>query len=450
MEITKLKFNQLRPLIKADIQANIAPLLLGRAGIGKSSLLRSLARDFQTKVFSIQINQLGETSDLTGIRLEDYIDEETGQKRYKMSAFPHAIIDDCIQYAKKHPDETPILFLDEFNRTTPAITSAVLSFTTERRIGTMLFPDNVRFVLAGNDTGNINTIDEASTTRFALFKVAPDVETFIMVQPELNEHIKAVLLDHPELLVTDEQLESVTHVNASTNDDDDDDDNRIDLDNIMGFESDGFNQITVPRTITATSNFLNQLGIDASGSQEELEKLKELAQIITDDDGSANSLLYVALAAHAGTTPFTKTLHDKLQTHLQQLQSVGIKQTLQTENKDIAKLRPNQDVINTIAHTQNMDQLNNLKSQLSDEQKADLFVWLLVTKNIQEINNYNAVKALMQSLATDIQQFNPEHIKALASLVASTQDTDPNMVQIALNANNQAIQALSVFLDNLV
>lgn len=448
MDITKLKFNQLRPLIKADIQANIPPLLLGRAGIGKSSLLRSLARDFQTKVFSIQINQLGETSDLTGIRLEDYIDEETGKKRYKMSAFPHAIIDECIQYAKKHPNETPILFLDEFNRTTPAITSAILSFTTERRIGTMLFPNNVRFVLAGNDTGNINTIDEASTTRFALFKVTPDVETFINVQPNLNEHIKTILIERPDLLVTDVQLESNDAINHQN--DDDDDDNRILLDDVLGFDNDGFNQITVPRTITAASTFLNQLGIDASASQNELDKLKEFTQIVTDENGSSNSLLYVALAAHTGTTEFTKLLHNHLQSHLQKMQSNNIKQVLQTENKDVEKLRPSQDVINTIAHAQSMEELNNLKASLSNEEKANLFVWLLVLKNIQEINNYNAIKPLMENLSKEIQQFSSEHIKALASLVAMKQSIDPNLVQLALNTNNQTIQSMSVFFNELL
>ena len=258
---------------------------------------------------------------------------------------------------------------------------------------------------------------------------------------------KEVLIERPDLLVTDVQLESNDAINHQ---DDDEEDNRILLDNALGFDNDGFNQITVPRTITAASTFLNQLGVDASASKDELDRLKELTQLITDENGSANSLLYVALAAHTGTTEFTKLLHDHLQAHLQKMQTSGMKQTLQTENKDVEKLRPSQDVINTIAHAQNMEELNNLKASLSNEEKANLFVWLLVLKNIQEVNNYNAIKPLMENLSKEIQQFSSEHIKALASLVAMKQSIDPNLVQLALNTNNQAIQSMSVFFNELL
>lgn len=373
--IQSITFEQLKPLIKADIQANIAPLLLGRAGIGKSSLLQSLAEVFHTKVFSIAINQLGDTTDLTGVRLMEYLDPETQTSKYRMEAFPHASIDDCIAYAKAHPDETPILFMDEFNRTSPAITSAILSFTTERKIGTCIFPENIRFVLAGNDTGNINEIDEASITRFAIYRVKPDVETFIKVQPQLNRFVKETILEKPELLIAESKSKDI---------------NSVDF-----FNKPEFEQLTVPRTITAASRFLNQLNITGKNDNAEQSALKELSQITTNNV----TLLYIALAAHTGETEFTKALVQKIMDYQKQNYQQKTVKSKQFEQV-YKKLVPNKTIVEMLKGLNNYDQVMSFTNSLADSEKQKLLLWL-TTKNAEKQigKNYKALApALIKQL----------------------------------------------------
>src|SRR5699024_7763864 len=152
--------------------AGQTPALLGEPGIGKSALIEDLAREFKTKVFTLPVNQLADRADLTGVRMTQSAQGDWGQ-----SFFPHETIMSAIRYAEDNPDEHPILFLDEFNRASSDITSAILSFQTLRRIGTIEFPDNLRLIVAGNDKGNVTALDKASITRFAVYRVKPDIET---------------------------------------------------------------------------------------------------------------------------------------------------------------------------------------------------------------------------------------------------------------------------------
>lgn len=451
MNTVQLKFSQLRNLIIADIQADIAPLLLGRAGIGKSSLLRSLEKDFKTKVFSIAINQLGETSDLTGLRPEEHIDPKTNKKRYRMAAFPHAVIDECMEYAEKHPDETPILFMDEFNRTTPAITSAILSFTTERRIGSMHFPSNIRFVLAGNDTGNINVIDEASITRFSIYRVAPDTNTFLNVQPDLNKHIYDLLVKKPNLLVCDEQLEAIAKVTTITtdkdNDDDDDEEYGVTLDEALGFENEGFSQLTVPRTITAASKFLTQLGIDKSGNNKEKEALKQYMETITDDEGNTATLLLAGLIAHTGTTAFTKELNEEIVAYFQSMTLSGTQTQIITN--EIQKIRPKQEYINTLSKVQTNEELIDLIDSMDVTSQGDMLVWLFDKSNIQEVNNYEAVQLYISKVASQLNVFSNQHIGAITSLTTNIDAVDSKIITEALNQSGPAINTMAAVLNML-
>ena len=257
--MNELTFAQIMPLLYADLKAGQTPALLGEPGIGKSALIEDLAGKFKTKVFTLPVNQLADRADLTGVRMTQNEDGDWGQ-----SFFPHETIMSAIRYAADNPDENPILFLDEFNRASSDITSAILSFQTLRRIGTINFPDNLRLIVAGNDKGNVTSLDKASITRFAVYRVKPDVETFLSVQ-ELNPFVASVMQKHPDNLLANQLQDHI--------DTDDDDDDTFDLSSEF-MDDDGFEQETVPRTITYTSEWLTALGLDKSGSDEELELLK--------------------------------------------------------------------------------------------------------------------------------------------------------------------------------
>ena len=100
-------------------------------------------------------NQLADKADLTGCRLVPVGTTKNGEKEYAQVFYPHVVIRNAIKYAEENPDETPILFLDEINRTTPDVTSEALSIPTLRSIGNTNIPDNLKVIIAGNDKGKI-------------------------------------------------------------------------------------------------------------------------------------------------------------------------------------------------------------------------------------------------------------------------------------------------------
>lgn len=111
------------------------------------------------------------------------------------------MIQECIDYAEKNPREWPILFLDEINRTTSDVTSGPLTLVTLRRTGYVELPKNVRIVVAGNDRGNVTSLDEASLSRFAIFHIEPDAATLMSVLGDnINPWVKTVLTQYPGLI----------------------------------------------------------------------------------------------------------------------------------------------------------------------------------------------------------------------------------------------------------
>lgn len=402
---TQLKFSQVKPFIFADLEANQTPALMGKPGIGKSSLIEDLAREFKTQVFVLPVNQLGDRADLTGVRATQ--DQKTGN--WSQTSFPHATIMDAIQYALDHPDEHPILFMDEFNRATPDITSAILSFQTLRRIGQVSFPDNLRMIVAGNDKGNVTSLDEATVSRFAMYYVRPDLETFMSIQT-LNPYVQAVLTKHPEDLTAEQIVRNAT----DTPDADADKEEGEDLTDFSAFlGEDSFKQITVPRTITYISNWLNTMGLNKSGSDKEKELLTLLFADMGDDD--SNSLL-AAIDAHVGQTTFADHLFDAIHSQFNNMLS-----STQTSSQPLlANLRPKQDIINRLHHTNSVQDVETLISTMSEKERMSTLVWLTEMASTKEINNNQAVKSFMTNAPHQINAIDGESMQNLMKIMTHT------------------------------
>ena len=278
-----MQFNPtLKTAVMRCLQCGLTPMLVGEPGIGKSSFMRGVANDMHTALFVVTCNQLADRADITGAKTLP--DNNGGYAQY---FFPHATIMSCIRYAIDHPAETPILFMDEINRSSSDITSAVLSFTTDRIIGTTAFPENVRFAVAGNDSGNVTSLDKASISRFVVFHTEPDLTTFLNIHTDLNHYIRETLNRNPASLVG----KSLAVMNAGQDDDGSDNGQLIQFLNGEAEEQD-FTQIAVPRTIANLSKWLD-LYSDA-----------ELMALAT------TGVLNEMIAAHTGNTLFTNALID--------------------------------------------------------------------------------------------------------------------------------------------
>lgn len=386
------------------------PMLLGEPGIGKSSWVEDLGRKLHTKVFTLACNQLADKADLTGARLVP-VETSTGETTYEQVFYPHAIIRRAIAYAIENPHETPILFLDELNRTTPDVTSALLSIPTLRTIGNTDLPDNLRVIIAGNDKGNITTLDEASVSRFVLFPVEPDVETFIQVNTQLNPFVKTVLMQHPESLFC-KMVQTVT----SQSDDDDDDDGMTSIDEILD-DGEDMNQITTPRTITGVSNWLNCYDNAA---------LMTLLQETHNRDGEEVSLLQEIIEGFTGRTNFTKFLMAEIATNL-----------MTVNNQSNVTSVPKPQCYDKMKQCPDITALNQFISTMSDHDKSGCLVYALYEKT----DNKAYINAILASGITTLES---NDMKSLMSLFGSDQLDDANVTTFISNNAPLAVTLSSI------
>lgn len=386
------------------------PMLLGEPGIGKSSWIEDLGRKLHTKVFTLACNQLADKADLTGARLVP-VETSTGETTYEQVFYPHAIIRRAIAYAIENPHETPILFLDELNRTTPDVTSALLSIPTLRTIGNTDLPDNLRVIIAGNDKGNITALDEASVSRFVLFPVEPDVETFIQVNTQLNPFVKTVLMQHPESLFC-KMVQTVT----SQSDDDDDDDGMTSIDEILD-DGEDMNQITTPRTITGVSNWLNCYDNAA---------LMTLLQETHNRDGEEVSLLQEIIEGFTGRTNFTKFLMAEIATNL-----------MTVNNQSNVTSVPKPQCYDKMKQCPDITALNQFISTMSDHDKSGCLVYALYEKT----DNKAYINAILASGITTLES---NDMKSLMSLFGSDQLDDANVATFISNNAPLAVTLSSI------
>lgn len=252
----KIELNeQTSKILTKMIKARIVPFLIGEPGIGKSSFIKSIATKMNTEMFTIVINQVADTLDLTGSRI--VVEEGI----HKQTFFPHKTLADAIQYAKNNKNKITIIFFDEINRNTPELITAVMSYITQREVGNEQFPENIRFITAGNDSGDVLEMDSSNVSRIAKLYVKPSIERLI-TKDNINKLIKkAIKKNIKNINIVDIEKES-------------------DEEEFEGEQKINILQSTNPRTIKNLSNFLDELGIKGDENYNEYEIIKENITIL--------------------------------------------------------------------------------------------------------------------------------------------------------------------------
>jgi hypothetical protein len=352
------------------LEAGRVPALMGEPGIGKSSFVEDVARRTNTRCFTLPCNLLADKADLTGARL--VLDEKTGIWSQKF--FPHDTISQAISYAKNNPNEQPILFLDEINRTTSDVTSGTLTLVTLRRIGNEDLPKNLRIIVAGNDKGNVTALDDASISRFAIINVAPDASTLIEILGDnLHPWVKKVLEKHPETVFVKNTNEQI----AVDGQDDEDDDATVSVFDLF----DGTEEIrpfATPRTIDGVSRYLNILSFDKIASL--------MATPSVTRDGRNISYLQEVIEGLTGNTSFTTLLMGIISDELS-------KGSTETQNAQrVAKPRI-YDKLKEASKT-SIDAINQVIATMTDNDASGCFVFAMYERE----DNTTIIQALNERL----------------------------------------------------
>ena len=408
-----MKFNQtLTDVIKADLEVGLTPALMGNPGIGKSSFVEDLARSMNTKAFVLPCNQLADKADLTGARLVPTADG----KSYSQIFYPHHVVQEAIEYALANPRETPILFLDEINRTTPDVTSAALTMETLRRLGSVVLPDNLRLMIAGNNKGNVTTLDEASLSRFALYNVEPDAGTLInLLGASINPWVAKVLTQHPHLVF---QKSAPNSIAFDGSDDDDDDSAQASVADMFD-SGEEMLQLTTPRTIHAVSRWLNLVPAAT---------LQEYISTPVSIEGRDTTLLNEVLEGKVGNTDFT--------THLVS----NIAETLSSgaTGAAVTHTAPKPQVYDQLKGAQTASDLNDLLNGLNDREKSGSLLYALYEK----ADNGRLIGELV-AVTTKLE---PEHAKDLVKLASNAQ-LDSGNVDAFLGTGSAVAETMRPVLD---
>lgn len=323
-------------IIKSDMKnGNLIPFLLGAPGIGKSSIIKAICEEEGWGFHEMLCNQIAMQADLTGCRTVSTTDEN-GNEIFMQVFFPHAVVKAAIEEAKANPGKTVVLFLDEVNRTSAAVTSALLTFITARTIGTEKLPDNIKLVAAGNDDGNVITLDQASISRFILRHCQPDASVFLGLG-KIHPVIEELLKTQPALIY---------QVHNATLDEEGQE--------IFAEDDNEFQQIATPRTIMG----LNKALLDNSS----------LIMNMGEDE------LKEYIAGFTGDTLFTEAVSTAI---------LANKFKLVNPAKIEAPARPA--VIDQFLSVGKLTDIQDICKNMTDEQRADAILYMIYDRTA----NYN-------------------------------------------------------------
>ena len=171
----------------AHLPTNVSVLIRGNHGIGKSQIVRSLARTFKLDVTDRRLSQMCE-GDMIGLPSLEGDSTKFNPPDWYMDACKNA----------------RVLFLDEINRATPEIMQAAFQIVLDRELNGVKLHQDTR-VYAAINTGNkysVNDMDPALLDRFWVVDLEPSTEDWLDWAKEngINEFITMFIQDQPKFL----------------------------------------------------------------------------------------------------------------------------------------------------------------------------------------------------------------------------------------------------------
>jgi hypothetical protein len=163
--------SQAKSMIAKFIRAQLVPMLMGSPGIGKSSIVHQIAKDYNLLVIDLRLSQC-EPTDLMGF--PHIFGKKAGY--VPMDTFP--IEGDVIPEGYSGW----LLFLDELNGAQLAVQKAAYKLILDRMVGNHKLHKNVAIVGAGNlDTDNaaVESMSTALQSRLVHMELVTDVQQWI-------------------------------------------------------------------------------------------------------------------------------------------------------------------------------------------------------------------------------------------------------------------------------
>jgi len=149
-----LKALTLKETLNSLIDSKLPTFIWGSPGIGKSSIVKQIAKERNLEFIDLRLSLLDPT-DLKGIPFFD------SKKSEALWAQPN--------FLPKDKNSSGILFLDEINSAPPSVQAAAYQLILDRKIGDYELPPNWAIVAAGNkesDRGVVYKMPSPLSNRF--------------------------------------------------------------------------------------------------------------------------------------------------------------------------------------------------------------------------------------------------------------------------------------------
>ena len=165
-----MNIQQLRTSIPFLIQSGLVPNIIGKHGIGKSSVVAQFAKDNGYSFHPFFLGQMADTGDILG--LPEFDRDSSGK----------AISTSFIHPAKLPKKPRSILFFDELNRASKDLLQAIFQLALEGTIHDYTLPPDSAIIMAMNpatdDYSVLDFADKAFADRFVHINLDPTHEEF--------------------------------------------------------------------------------------------------------------------------------------------------------------------------------------------------------------------------------------------------------------------------------